>query len=88
MAKIMVPATLSIARLQKTSKDVRNTHGIMTLKAPNLYTNRLGSTRPTALAALRTAIYVQSLAYSQSTGWKSGYRIKGQMRGYPVFDCF
>ena len=88
MAKIMVPATLLIAKSQKTSKQVIKTHGIMTLKAPNLYTNRVGSTRPIALAALRTAIYVQSsISYIKSKR-KRNYCVKSQMRSYPVFNCF
>ena len=71
MAKIIVPATFLMARVQKTRTDAAYTHGIMTLKAPNLYTKRLGMTRPTALAAFNIAICKMMLRRRPSTVGKA-----------------
>jgi len=57
----------------------------MTLNAPNLYINMLGTTRPMALAPFRTAILGLVGEWSVTKGERGTYSIKSKTRFDSVF---
>lgn len=65
MAKMIVPAASFTASAQKLRMAQAATHGMTTLNTPKRPTIKLGTIRPTVLAVLRTANYIQEVIHDK-----------------------